>query len=1156
MPVFSTPRRRFGEALLRLVGAVRGSAITVFFRLDLAECRSGQEVQTMLVHHPCRSNHLVIALAMASLILAIPAVAQVVANPTGPLPQPVCPLPHTAPPVDNSDGYFVNLEEPPIHPAEMTSDGSELWVVNIPDGSVSVFSLAVPASPKLVTEIAVCLGPITVRERPLTDHSPLPKEMWIACHSSNAVFVVDQQQKLVIDAITVEHEPAGLIFSNDGSKAFVTTSASNQVHEIDTATRSITATMEFASPYPLGSTDNLHAEEPRALVADGTDLYVLSNESGNGTLSVGALVVQAWPGAVPPDRDVIKLDSLNPGAAGSAEAWRMGTTNNDIQRLSTGELLVSSVDLLNDLCKSEPECQQLGFARHQISIAPPTGGSPNLGGTTLVDLNGANASGMPADYLCANPTEMAIDAAEARLYVACYESSNIAVLDLGLNPPQVIAEMRAANPVTKTGPFGSRGVVLNEAQNLLYAYNRGDNSLQVYPTNTTGVLVNPIGRPVSVGFDITPDEVIRGRFHHINARNSNLSGSGSFATCNTCHPDGHLDRIGWHIGATTGNLSVDPNDVDQDDKGEMITLSLRRISDTPPLHWRGDRDDLDDFNGAFAGLMGGQVLSDADLAEFMSFVFTLVYPANPDQPLNRGYSGQGKSGFSCFRNQGTPAHGLTMDIAGTLQQLTCGDCHGTDGAAGTNNQVNNDLSNNPNPHDQDGFPASAPLDEDATQLRGLFDKKSDIANVGGFRFPVTGFGFGHSHITNTVEEFVDLGVFNLLSSAQRNEIKQFLLEFDSGLARTTARTMALNSRTLGNGTFTVTNLENGAANNANDLVVRGWFLNAGVPTPIGLLYDPVAAVYVTDTATIPPVPLSTLVSSAQAGFGEFYFIGTPVASGIRLGLDRDMDALLDGDEFLNGASVRSTDTDGDGYPDGYEVRLGSNPNNVLSVPPPENVAPNIQNQVVSWVNSETAKLRWTTDEESRSRVRVKNPGTGAVLFESTDSHFKFIHTAVVREIDPAGTYDIEIESEDPFLGFAGGNKQTVTFLGVATQPHLFQSAHIEKTTIPVVSGSAGNWSVQVDFLVHDETKAPLPGAKVRFRLVEWKPGVPLTTVSTTFVSNPANGLGIASTVVPVLSAGAVTVEAIGDEVTDPASNRLHFNPLSGQFGFFAQALIP
>ncbi len=1109
----------------------------------------------MLLSH-CRRFTQITAVTTASalLLLPLPAAAQISANPTAQLP--VCPLPHTPPPVDNSDGYFVNLEEPPIHAMEMTSDGTELWAVNIPDGRVTAFSLSNPQRPQLLAEIAVCLGPVSIRERPALPPAPPSGEMWVPCISSDAVFVIDQRGKLVIDAITVEHEPAGVVFNADGSKAYVTASASNQVHEIDTVTRTITNTLEFASPYPLGGAANPHAEEPRALIADGTDLYVLSNESGNGTLSVGALVVQAWPGAVPPDRDVIKLDTLNPGAAGSAEAWRMGTTNNDLKRLASGELVVSSVDLLNDQCKSEPECQQLGFTNHQITIAQPTGGSPNLPGTTLVDLNGANAAGMPADYLCANPTEMTLDAAETQLYVACYESSNVAVLDMTANPPQVVSEMRAANPVTKNGPFGTRGVVLNEAANVLYAYNRGNNTLQVYPTNTPGPLVNPIGNPISVGYDVTPGEIVRGRFHHLNARNSNLSGTADFATCNSCHPDGHLDRLGWNIGAFTGNTTVDPNDVDQDDKLQMITLSLRRINDTPPLHWRGDRDDLDDFNAAFAGLIGGQELNAVDLAEFVAYIFTLAYPPNPEQALDREYSAQGKSGFSCFTDPTTPAHDITLDNAGTVTQFTCGRCHGMAGAAGTNNQINNDVANNPNPHDVDGFPATQPLDEDATQLRGLFDKKSDVANVGGFQFPVSGFGFGSKSLTNTVEEFVDLGVFSLLSPAQRNEIKQFLREFDSGLARTTARTMALNSRTLGNGTFTVTDLENGAAANNNDLIVRGWFLNGGVPTPIGLLFDPVSGNYVTDTVTIPPMPLATLVGAVQNGIAELYFIGVPVASGIRLALDREMDALLDGDEAANGASLSSADTDRDGYPDGYEVRLGSLPNNPLSTPAPELVAPNIQNQTVSWVNSQTAKVRWITDEESRSRIRVKDPLSGNVVFTGEELEFKFIHSMVVRDIDPANVYDLEIESEDPFIGIAGGNKQTVGILGVATQPHEFQTAHIETTSIPLVGGSAGNWTVQVDFLIHDETGAPLPGAKVRFRLVEWQPGVAGTTVSATFVSNPANALGIASTTVPVQSTVAVTVEAIGDEVTDPASNRLHFNPLSGQFGFFAQRLVP
>ena len=39
-------------------------------------------------------------------------------------------------------------------------------------------------------------------------------------------------------------------------------------------------------------------------------------------------------------------------------------------------------------------------------------------------------------------------------------------------------------------------------------------------------------------------------------------------------------------------------------KGAMVTQTLQDIINHEPLHWRGDRFGLEEFNGAFPGLLG------------------------------------------------------------------------------------------------------------------------------------------------------------------------------------------------------------------------------------------------------------------------------------------------------------------------------------------------------------------------------------------------------------------------------------------------------------------------------------------------------------------------------------------------------------------------
>ena len=71
------------------------------------------------------------------------------------------------------------------------------------------------------------------------------------------------------------------------------------------------------------------------------------------------------------------------------------------------------------------------------------------------------------------------------------------------------------------------------------------------------------------------------------------------------------------------------------------------------------------------------------------------------------------------------------------------------------------------------------------------------------------------------------------------------------------------------------------------------------------------------------------------------YTAVPPGSGVRMGIDRDEDSLGNGVETNTGVFVGPNDTgtnpaladtDGDGFDDGFEVALGSDPTNPLSTP--------------------------------------------------------------------------------------------------------------------------------------------------------------------------------------------------------------------------------
>ncbi len=1122
-----------------------------------------------------------------------------------PLPD-VCTSPRR-PVTDNVDGYLVLLEEAPMHPMELSSDGSELWVANIPDATISVFDLANPAAPVLVEEIGVGLGPVTVRRRPpgppmgglgslIASHrqsapaiaepaepiEPAP-EIWVVCQSSNAVLVIDEASRRVKASIRLTHEPSDLVFDGTGSFAYVSLSASNRIAKIDTGTLTQVATFEVGSNFPDPTSSFVHAEEPRSLLLAGHELFALSFLSGNGTTGtvitnpltspvLDVAITNLWdtydplgvpvPVPPPPDRDVFRFDLGISATVPNEIGWRFGTLDFDLLRDSDGNLWVSNLELQNQLV-GEFQFADNDIALHRITIGTTTASpDPPTTPPASIDLNVDKSNLLPADYACATPTEMAFSADESYLFVACYESRSVAVVDVLQR--LVVAELRA--DFFQDVGVGPRGVVLKAngpSSSVAYVYNRGDNTLQAFNVPNTlgaGTVIGPAST-TSIGFDVTPEIVRAGRFHHIDAANAGGALAGT-QSCNTCHVDGHFDGVAWNLSDFTAVSSATP--LPALAKGAKVTMSLRGIANTPPFHWRGDRSDLAAFDPAFEGLLGGTRLSllpsrsgatPSALEEFEAFIFALAYPANPKQSDDRRLSAPALDGFECFVE--TDAHDILFDKNGTVTPVTCEFCHNLRGFSGTNNQVNNDVD--------------FLLADDATQLKGLFDKENDQVDYGSKwqgtplagnslilqTVPATGWGFANTGFSDTLLDFVNLVVFNKQTVDEKDRILRFMAELDTGIPPAAAYAWTLNLATSG-----IANppplalLMPQARRNSIELVARGWMIVGGVPKSVKFLYDPTSCVpaspalclFRADTAAVAPQTFAALTNMAAFNRAVLTFVGVPVGMGHRLGLDREMDFLLDGDEAAVGASTSLADTDGDSFPDGYEVRLGSNPANALSLPPAEFVPPAIgANAAVSWTNSSIAKVRWTTDEESKSRIEVFLQGaTGTPLQVVEEGQFKKFHSMLVRGLDPGVGYDFRIEAEDP-----AGNVSSVARTRTLDQ-HDFQSVHVIQTKLKkfAVSVPGNKVLVEVKFTLRDESGAPLVGAKVRYATAEWVAGgAPLIGGPTTpTATSDPNGV-LTTTFVTQLSIGqGATVEAVVLDVDDVNGGQLYFHPEDGQFG--------
>ena len=1108
-----------------------------------------------------------------------------------------------SPPVDNRDGYLVNLEEAPIHPLEFGSTGN-LWQANLPDARIVVWNLAAPLAPFKLDEIGVGLGPVSIRLRPAAGANP--REIWVACQSSNAVFVIDEATRKVTQVVRLKGEPTDVAFDAANQFAYVSLATTNRIAKVNANTLAVQTPLVYDSDFPPGGAARAEVEEPRAMMRDGNSLFVLSHMSGNGSFPLtfdlaDPPIINGWQfGATPPDRDVLAFD-LAAGTPGSAALWRMGTLNFDLVKADDGRIYVSTVDFANQTqvpgtsglltLEGEFDYKAKGFGRHLITHAVAgINGFPQPG-TLGIDLNVDVDPFLPTSFRCAVPTDIAYDSVAERLFVACYETRNVAVVQLNSTPAggTVIAELLAAPAAAPSATaFGPRGVALSANGQTAYVLFRGDHRLQTY--NLAGLgpgsRIDPaVSGPLKAGFDITPLRILNGRRHFLNAANS---GNGT-STCNTCHMDGHLDGLGWDLSDFTGKLDSTPlpEKIGREPKGTKVTMSLRGIEETAPFHWRGDRADLDAFNPAFSGLLGGATLSPSQMREFEDFVFSLSYPANPNLDDNRSYVQFAKDGFDCFATHKT-MHTVLHDATGGPPpggnpngnlDASCADCHAMDGASGTLNQVNNP------------FPVSlAALADDATQLRGLWDKESQTVNTG-LPFPMdimpaTGWGFANTGVVDTVLGFVNIGVFNHMG--HDGQIVDLLKRFDTGVAPTAAFAVMLTGGVANTvdeallksslaATQPLTAIANGAANfPAHDLVARGWVrLVAGGPqVPIGMLWD--GTQWLTDR-TGTTFTFAALKAKVAIGDAAIALMGVPVGSGYRLGLDRDLDFRLDGDEVTVAPTTATDnpDTDGDTFPDGYEIRLGSNPTLAGSLPPVELVAPQVLTNKIAWINSSVVKARWSTDEESTTRLRVWKIGPGPLsrlIYDREDSQFKKYHSAVGRKLEPGGTYRVEVVTKDP-----RGNLRTVVLnTGVPSQPFLFLSTQVAKTTLKRTGPGtvSGTQAYTATASVVDETGTAIAdGAMVSGTLVEWDSAActftstsPPGTCSTVTTSIPAAATvgGVATFAIQgsrVFSSGTAEffVRTVVDNLPtspNPGLARLYFKSLSGQFGFWGQASVP
>jgi DNA-binding beta-propeller fold protein YncE len=879
---------------------------------------------------------------------------------------------------------FVNWENAHVHPLELTPDRARLVAVNTPDARIEVFDVA-GANVLHAFDVAVGLNPVSVRARTAS-------EVWVVDHISDSVSIVDLAARNVVRTLATDDEPADVVFTSSPPRAFVTCSQANTVLVFDLNDLSaspVRIAIVGEDPRAL-AVDASGTKVYAAIFESGNATTVLGGSiAGTSTLSFPPNVVNLasgpYGGQNPPPNDGANFDppidpasgepprvslivkknaagawlddnqhdwtpwvsGANASLSGRQSGWDLA--DHDVAVIDAATLSVDYVRGLMNICMAiavDPNTNELTVvgtdATNEIRFEPEVKGTflrvelarvASTGSSAVVDLNPHldysthSVAQSERDQSIGDPRAIVWRSDGARGYVSGMGSNNVVVIDsdgsrAGLAPAIEVGE-------------GPTGLALDEARGRLYVLTKFESAISVVDLASEREVER-------VPFhDASPAAIRLGRKHLYDTHAN--SGLGQIA-CGSCHVDARFDRLAWDLGDPSGalkdtggqNLGANMNNLNvgfepwHPMKGPMTTQTLQDIVGHEPLHWRGDRAGLEEFNGAFTALQGDDDdLNPAEMQEFEDFLAGVAYPPNPyrefdnslptDLPLPGHYTtgrfapagqplphGNAAAGLAAFR----PPNKLDGNV------FDCVKCHSLPTGMGTDStRINTTLvpiaPGAAGEHHRmlvsvDGLSNTTMK---VPQLRNLYEKTgfntTQLVNTAGF-------GMLHDGSVDSIERFVSEPAFLVTSDQMVADLTAFLLAFSGSDLPPGSTNTAANEPPGGESLDThaavgaqltlaepptpaeqawidaVTSFANA---NRVGLVVHGT--HSGLSR--GYAWIAGSSSFQSDRAA-ETISQSDLTNAA-AGGSELTITVVPFGSELRLGIDRDLDGVFDRDEL-------------------------------------------------------------------------------------------------------------------------------------------------------------------------------------------------------------------------------------------------------------------
>ncbi len=913
---------------------------------------------------------------------------------------------------------FVNWETPHVSPLALTPDGSRLLAVNTADNRLEVFDVN-SGEPTALGAIPVGLDPVSVRAR-------TNNEVWVVNHISDSISVVDLTTMNVVKTLSTADEPTDVVFAGTPQRAFVSCSQANTVlvfdpANLDTAPTIIAIDGEdpramavsgdgskvYVAVFESGNKTTIigaaggvdgtsnplnHNNGPyggqNPPPNDGVDFKPPMNPALPQAPTVNLIVRQNAQGQWMDDNNTDWSSYINGGLPSVRRPAGWDMLDNDVAVIDANSLQVSYLTGMMHLC--------MGIAVHPTSGLVTVVGieaineirfEPNLTGRFVrvhIALGDEASPDQPA-VLDLNPH---LDYSDAQIaQQSNTATASQALRDLSIGDPRSIVWMgtgsgyiagMGSNNVVRVDATGARigdpievgegptGLALNEAANRLFVLNKFDGSITVIDTTTN------LASAAAPFFDPTPTVIKMGRRQLYDTHTT--SGLGQLA-CASCHVDARIDRLAWDLGNPAGemspmdqncNASVDPINCPDFHpmKGPMTTQTFQDIIGNEPFHWRGDKNGLEEFNGAFTGLQGDDVMLTAqEMQEYEDFLATIFYPPNPfrnldnslpsDLPLPGHYaSGEFESVGGLAQGAPLPNGDAVLGLDGYINRAahsssglsnrSCVSCHTLPTGLGTDHVFVGDSELFPNAGAGEYVPVELGLDGEnftsithlgldkeqrrvsvkIVQLRNMYDKVGFNRDV---LLSRSGFGFfnaGSESLEGFMYEFKKFPD----SDQEVADVVALLLAFtgsdmpapNPNNLREPPGPSSQDSHAAVGAQFTVDETNNADAGTIDWLNQVAGFADAG---KVGLIAkgrqnDETRGYAYIGSGSFQSDRVSEIISLddlrlAGAAGSEITFTVVPEGGQTRIGIDRDEDSFPDRDELDAGTDP----TDANSFPD-------------------------------------------------------------------------------------------------------------------------------------------------------------------------------------------------------------------------------------------------